>query len=370
MPWNDQNGGGGGGPWGSGGSGGGDKNGSPWGRPQNGDGKQNGDLEDQFRKMQDRFKGRFGGGSGGSSGGGGKGLGAVGFGLLAIVLLLAWLATGIVRVDAGEQAVIFQFGKWERNIGSGLSFHMPYPIETHKIIDVETQRSLSIGETQEERMMLTQDESIADIRFSVFWKVKTESPQEYILNVKDPEGTVRLVSESVMREVVGKSDLQLLITEERAQVAEEVQQQVQALLDEYGAGISINDVQITKGDPPAEVIQAFNNVTEAEQQAVTLRNQANQYANRIVPDARGEAAQIVQDAEAYRERVIADAKGQASRFDQILEEYRKAPRVTRERMYLETMERVLRNTDKLILDNDSGAVPYLPIDRTNRSGNN
>lgn len=367
MPWNDQN-GGGGGPWGSGGSGGGDKNNSPWGRPNNG-GQQGGDLEDQIRKMQDRFRGRFSGG-GGSGGGGGKGIGALGIGLLAIVVLVAWLATGIVRVDAGEQAVVFQFGKWKKNLQSGLHIHLPAPIQTHDIVNVEEQRKTDIGGTPDESLMLTQDESIADIRFSVFWKVKTDGPQEFLLNVKDPEMTVRLVAESVMREVVGKSDLQLLITEDRAMVAQAVEQQVQALLDEYGAGVEVNDVQITKGDPPASVIAAFNDVTEAEQQAVTYRNQANQYSNQIVPNARGEAAKIVQDAEAYRDQVIADATGQASRFSQIYEEYRKAPKVTKERMYLETMERVLRRTDKMILDNESGAVPYLPLDRVTRSGNN
>lgn len=367
MPWNDQNGGGGGGPWGSGGSGGGDKNNSPWGRPSGG--QQGPDLEDQIRKVQDRFRGRFGGGNGGSGGGSGNGFGILGFIILAIVLLVAWLATGVVRVDAGEQAAIFQFGKWQRNLPSGIHVHLPRPIETHEIIPVEAQQEVRIGNTLDESLMLTQDENIADVQFSVFWKVKTDRPQDYILNVKDPEYTVPMVAESVMREVVGKSELQPLITTGRDEVSRQVKEQTQALLDEYQAGIDITNVEIAKIDPPEQVIQAFNDVNVAQQDAEQRINNAQRLANQVVPEARGEAQKMLQEAEAYRDQAIANATGEASRFDQIYEEYRKAPQVTKERMYLETMERVLERTDKLILDSDSGAVPYLPIDRT-RSGQN
>ena len=365
MPWNDQN-GKGGGPWGSGG---GDKNGSPWGKPNGGNDNSGGpDLEDQLKKMQDRFKGGFGGGNR-SGGGGGKGIGFLGIGLLVGAFGIAWLSTGFVVVDAGEQAAVFQFGKWQRNLPSGIAVHWPAPIETHVIIPVERQQEVRIGNTLDESQMLTEDENIADVQFSVFWKVKTERPQDFILNVKDAAETVPMVAESVMREVVGKSQLETVITTGRDLVASQVLEQTQALLDEYEAGIDVTNVEIAKIDPPAQVIDAFNDVNVAEQDAEQAMNTAQRYANQIVPDARGSASQILQQAEAYREQVVANATGEANRFNQIYEEYRDAPQVTKERMYLETMERVLARTDKLILDNDSGAVPYLPIDRA-RSGNN
>lgn len=366
MPWNDNN-GGTGGPWGSGGgSGDGGKGGSPWGRPS-GNGQQGPDLEAQIRKVQDRFRGGFGGGKG-SGGGGGKGIGAFGALILIGAMGVAWGSTGVAVVDAGEQAAVFQFGKWQRNLPAGIHFHLPRPIETHQIIPVEQQQEDRIGNTKDESLMLTRDENIADVQFSVFWKVKTTRPQDYILNIKAPEETVPMVAESVMREVIGKSQLQTAITTGRNEISQQVKDQTQALLDQYEAGIEITNVEIAKIDPPEQVIKAFNDVNVAQQDAEQLTNQAQRYSNQIVPEARGEASRILQAAEAYRDQVIANATGEASRFDQIYAEYRKAPQVTRERMYLETMERVLKRTDKLILDSDSGAVPYLPLDR-NRSGN-
>ena len=194
----------------------------------------------------------------------------------------------------------------------------------------------------------------------------TANPENFLLNVRDPALTVEQVAESVMREVVGQTRLQNIITTERDTVQQAVSAQTQALLNEYNAGVEILSVQIDKSDPPRQVIEAFNDVNVAEQDGETLTNEAAQFANKVVPQARGTAQRLLQEAEAYRDRVIADAGGEASRFDQIYEEYRKAPRVTRERMYLETMERVLGRTDKMILDQDSGAVPYLPLERTRR----
>ena len=367
MPWNDQN-NGGKGPWGSGGNSGGDgKNNSPWGRPSNG-GNQGPDLEDKLRQVQDRFKGAWGGRGGGtgSTGGGGKGLGIAGVLLLVGALAVAWIGTGVVIVDAGQQAAVFQFGKWKRNLGAGIHLHLPRPIEMHVLIPVEAQQEVRIGERSDESLMLTRDENIADVQFSVFWKVKSGSPEDFILNVKDPQATVQMVAESVMREVVGKSELQRVITTERADVARQVKEQTQALLDDYRAGVDILDVQIAKGDPPAQVIQAFNDVNVAQQDAEQVINQATRYQNQIVPEARGEASRVLQAAEGYRDQVIANANGEASRFTQIYEEYRQAPRVTKERMYLETMERVLGRTEKTILDSNSGAVPYLPLERAQR----
>lgn len=379
MPWDDKT--KGSGPWGgggsgSGGSGGGGEGGSPWNRPSggggsgNGGGKESPDLEEQMRRMQDRFRQRRGGGGGRKRGGGGgaqmPNLGPLGFFVIIGVVVLSWLSTGVVVVDPTQQAAVFRFGKWQTNFGPGLHFHLPAPIESHTLLPVERRIETRLGGTKEESLMLTQDENIVDIQFSVFWKVDTANPENYLLNVRDPALAVEMVAESVMREVVGKTSLQNIITTERDIVQQEVAKQTQVLLTQYGAGVEILSIQIDKSDPPQQVIEAFNDVNVAEQDAQTLTNQATQFANQVVPQARGTAQRLLQEAEAYRDRVIADAGGEASRFDQIYEEYRKAPRVTRERMYLETMERVLGKTDKMILDQDSGAVPYLPLERTRR----
>lgn len=385
MPWEENN-KGSGGPWGGSGKGsGGGEGGSPWNRPGSGGsgggsgggggGKkdESPDLEEQMRRMQDRFRQRRGGGGGGGrrkGGGGGAqmpNLGPLGAAVIGGVVLLSWLSTSIVIVDPTQQAAVFRFGKWQTNFGPGLHFHLPAPLESHTLIPVERRIETRLGGTAEESLMLTQDENIVDIQFSVFWKVDTANPENFLLNVRDPALTVEQVAESVMREVVGKTRLQNIITTERDTVQTAVAAQTQALLNEYRTGVEILSVQIDKSDPPQQVIEAFNDVNVAEQDAETKTNQAAQFANEIVPQARGTAQRLLQEAEAYRDRVIADAGGEASRFDQIYEEYRKAPRVTRERMYLETMERVLGRTDKMILDQDSGAVPYLPLERTRRA---
>ena len=355
-----------GGPWGSGGGSDGNGNGgSPWNRP-GGDGGP--DLEQQMKRMQERFRGRRGGGGRKRGGKGGGGIGKGGIGLIVLVAFLSWLGTGIAIVDAGEQAAVFRFGKWQTNFDAGFHLHLPTPIETHELVPVEERQELSIGQTDDESLMLTADENIVDIEFSVFWKVKTEAPQDYVLNVKQPEEAVRRVSESVMREVVGRSLLQNLITDGRQVAQQEVEDQAQGLLDEYEAGIQLLDVQIRKADPPGPVIEAFNDVNVAEQDAEKLINEARQIANRLVPEARGTAERLLREAEGYRDSVIADATGEAERFTLNYNEYRRAPRVTRERMFLETLEEVLGKSEKTILDSDSGAVPYLPLDRTNPRG--
>ncbi|MEM7767871.1 MAG: FtsH protease activity modulator HflK [Pseudomonadota bacterium] len=372
MPWKDQTGSGkheaAGGPWGQGGGNG--DGGSPWNRPGGsgggGGGQGQTDIEEQMRRMQERFRQGFGGRGGKGGGRGGRGIGPVGFGVVGLVAVLAWLSTGVVVVDAGEQAAVFRLGKWQTNLPSGFHVHLPVPIEEHVLVPVESQNQIRIGDVRDESLMITEDENIADIQFSVFWKVKTDAPQDYVLNVKDPQAAVRMVAESVMREVVGKSPLQSVITTERDVVQQEVRDQTQALLDDYRAGIEVLDVQIAKSDPPQQVIEAFNDVNRAEQDAETNVNEANRDANQVVPRARGEAEQILLQAQGYREQVVADANGEAARFISIYDEYRQAPQVTRERMYLETMEKVLGSADKTILDSESGAVPYLPLDRVAR----
>jgi modulator of FtsH protease HflK len=367
MPWDDKT--KSSGPWG----GGSDEEpgkeaGSPWTRPGGGSsGNGGGDLEQQMKRMQERFRKRSGGGGGGGgrrSGGGGPNFGPLGFVVLIGIAVLGWLSTSVVMVDPTQQAAVFRFGKWQTNFGPGLHFHLPAPIEEHDLVEVENRKETRIGKNLEESLMLTQDENIVDIQFSVFWKVDSEHPENFILNVKNPSEAVEQVSESVMREVVGKTRLQSVITTERDVVQAEVAKQVQALLNDYRAGIQILAVTIDRSDPPQQVIEAFNDVNVAEQDAETNINQATQFANEVVPQARGSAQRILQESEAYRDQVLADAQGEASRFEQIYEQYRKAPRVTRERMYLETMERVLERSDKLIMDQESGAVPYLPLERT------
>ncbi len=379
MPWDDKS--KSDGPWGGKpgkgptGSGGGDNN-SPWNRPGNGGSGGGGggggnDLEEQMRRMQERFRrGSGGGGKKGGGGKGGKGFGPLGMIVVAGVALMAWLSTGVVMVDPGEQASVFRFGNWQTNFGPGFHVHLPAPFEEHVIVPVERQQEARIGTNLDESLMLTEDENIVELQFSVFWKIKSDKPQDFILNVKRPQEAVRMVAESVMREVVGKSKLQSVITTERAVVQTEVESQIQALLDDYRTGVDIISVQIDKSDPPQQVIEAFNDVNVAEQDAETNINQATQEANQLVPEARGTAQRLLQEAEGYRDQVLADAEGEASRFEQIYAEYRKAPQVTRERMYLETMERVLERTDKTILDQNSGAVPYLQLDQVRRAGGN
>ena len=367
MPWDDKT--KSSGPWGGGSDDEPGKDaGSPWTRPGGGSsGNGASDLEQQMKRMQERFRKRSGGGGGGGgrrSGGGGPNFGPLGFVVLIGIALLGWLSTSVVMVDPTQQAAVFRFGKWQTNFGPGLHFHLPAPLEEHDLVEVENRKETRIGKNLEESLMLTQDENIVDIQFSVFWKVDSEHPENFILNVKNPSEAVEQVSESVMREVVGKTRLQSVITTERDVVQAEVAKQVQALLNDYRAGIQILAVTIDRSDPPQQVIEAFNDVNVAEQDAETNINQATQFANEVVPQARGSAQRILQESEAYRDQVLADAQGEASRFEQIYEQYRKAPRVTRERMYLETMERVLERSDKLIMDQESGAVPYLPLERT------
>ena len=364
-----------GGPWGNGGGGGNDDGGSPWNRPSGGGGGGQGsggggpDLEEQMKRMQEKFRSRRRGGRGKGGGGkGGGGFGKGGFVFLAAAAFVAWLATGVVIVDAGEQATVFRFGKFQTNFQSGLNFHFPQPIESHVIVKAEERQEIKIGQNEDESLMLTSNEDIVSIKFSVFWKVRTAAPQDYVLNVKQPDAAVRLVGESVMREVVGKSILSEIITLNRASMQLSVRDQMQAILDDYDTGVDILEVTIVDAELPRPVIPAFDDVTTAEQDAERVEREANTFAEQVVPEARGTAERLLREAEGYRDQVIADANGEAQRFNQIYAEYIKAPRVTRERMFLEALEEVLGKSEKTILDSESGAVPYLPLDRVNRSG--
>lgn len=382
MPWNDNK-GGGGGPWGgSGGGNGGGKGDSPWGRPGGSDrpGSSEGsdrpaDLEESIRRMQERFK-RRGGGSSGSggrgSGSGGRGIGTLGILIILIVGLVGWLMTGIYQVNEQESAVVLRFGKVHRTEGPGFKIRLPNPIEQHFPVPVNVITETQIGGSVEESLMLTGDENIVDIDFSINWRIR--SPQQYLFNVVDRVGNqnelIRQVGESAMREVVGTSAFEPITTGDRTGVEQRVQQLMQTTLDSYEAGIEIVTISLKEATAPPEVVEVQRDVTNAEQDRARRINEATAYRNQVVPEARGEAQRVIQEAEGYKESQVAIARGEADRFSLIYDEYRQAPRVTRERMFLETMEGVLGRTDRIILDGNAGAVPYLPLDqlRRNQSG--
>jgi modulator of FtsH protease HflK len=370
MPWSNQ----GGGPWGgSGGGGGGGGGKGPWGTgPQPSGGPTPPDLEEFLRRSQDRLRNVLPGGN----------LGGKGLGLIVLAAIAIWGFSGFFRVDPDELGVVLRFGKYVRDVKPGLNYHLPYPIEsvlTPKVtrvnrIDIgmrlveDLRRGTTIRDVPEESLMLTGDENIVDVDFSVFWVVKTGGAGDYLFNIQQPEGTVKAVAESAMREIVGRSNIQPILTGARQNIETAVHDLMQQTLDNYGSGITITQVQLQKVDPPSQVIDSFRDVQAARADLERAQNEAQTYANKVVPEARGRGAKITQDAEAYREQTVAEAKGSASRFLKVYDEYKKAPEVTRQRMYLETMERLFGGTDKIILDAgpNSGVVPYLPLDQLGR----
>src|ERR1700682_6131575 len=365
MPWSNQ--GGGGGPWGGGGGGKG-----PWGSGPQQSGPTPPDLEEFLRRSQDKLRTVLPGGN----------LGGKGLALIVLAAIAIWGFSGFFRVDPDELGVVLRFGKYVRDAKPGLNYHLPYPIEsvlTPKVtrvhrIDIgmrlveDLRRGTTMRDVPEESLMLTGDENIVDVDFSVFWLVKPDGAGDYLFNIQQPEGTVKAVAESAMREVVGHSEIQPILTGARQTVEVAVQELMQRTLDHYGAGIQITQVQLQKVDPPSQVIDSFRDVQAARADLERAQNEAQTYANRVVPEARGKAAQVTQAAEAYREQTVAEAKGATSRFNQVYDQYKKAPEVTRQRMYLETMERLFGGTDKIILDSGagSGVVPYLPLTELTR----
>jgi len=367
MPWNNQ----GGGPWGSGPRG-------PWGSGPQSQGPTPPDLEDLLRRSQDKLRSVLPGG----------GVGGKGVAIAALVGLVLWGASGFFRVQPDELGVVLRFGQHVRTVNPGLNYHLPYPVETVVTPKVTTNNPIHIGmrlvddmrrgtttrDVPEESLMLTGDENIVDVDFTVFWRVKATSREgvaEFLFNIQNPEGTVKAVAESAMREVIGRSEIQPILTGARQTTEAAVHELMQKTLDQYGAGITIFQVQMQKVDPPSQVIDAFRDVQASRADQERAQNEAQTYANRVVPEARGRVAQIVQAAEAYKEQTVAEAKGQAARFTKVLDEYTKAPQVTRERIYLETIERIFAGTDKIILDSGgagggSGVVPYLPLNELTR----
>ena len=366
-------------PWGSGNGGngnggGGKKPGSPWGsgnKPQRPPRPRQGTSAQDIEKAVENIKAKFGGGRG--SGGNGPGGAKTGKSIpLPFLILCAFLffllVTSIYKVDQGEEAVILRFGQFSRTTAPGLHIKLPSPIETKIIVDVESERSIDIGTTQE-NLMLTGDENIARVAYSVRWRV--DNSADYIFNVAEVPNAVRDVAESAMREVVGKTTLDALITSERDLVAEKVQVLMQEMLNEYVAGVVVSQVELKESQEPKAVESAFLDVVAAKQEAEQSILTARSVENSVIPQANAEADRLIQEARGYKEAVIAESKGDADRFTAVYEEYKRAPRVTRQRIYLETMEEVYANKPKIIMDGDagSGVVPYLPLDQLKKSQN-
>jgi modulator of FtsH protease HflK len=371
MIWMSERGGGpwgggrGGGPWGGGRGGGRDDNGSngPSGPPPRGPGPRPPDFEEMLRRSQDRFRQLLPGG---------YNMGTL-IAIAVAVIVVLWLASGFYRVEPDEVGVVLRFGAYNRMTQPGLNYHLPIPIESALTPSVtrvnRTEVGYRSGETggnrylPEEALMLTGDENIVDINFTVFWVVK--DAKSFLFNIRSPDATLKSAAESAMREVVGETKIADALAEGRGKIEADTQKLLQRILDSYGAGIDVTQVQLAKVDPPGPVIEAFRDVQRALADRARLRNEAEAYRNDILPKARGAAAQITQDAEAYRAQVVAQAQGDADRFVAVLKAYQAAPDVTAQRLYLETIEEILKNTSKVILDKSllgqGGILPYLPL---------
>jgi modulator of FtsH protease HflK len=361
MPWNGQ-GGGGGGPWGGNGGQG------PWGRGPSGGGKGKGpqppNLDELLRRGQERLRGLL---PGSNDHGGRLGL------LVVVIVFLLWLLTGFYRVNPDEEGVIRRFGAYSQTVGPGLHYHLPAPIESAEKPKVKRINRTDVGfntesigrglgrqALPEESLMLTGDENIVDINLSVFWVIK--DAQAYLFNVRSPEATVKSAAEAAVREVVGRTPIASVLSEGRRQVETDTETLLQSILDSYGAGLQVTQVQLQKVDPPQPVIEAYRDVQKAHTDQERLKNEAEAYQNQIVPVARGEAEQRVQNAEAYRQEIVARAQGDAQRFLSVLAAYQANKEVTAERLYLETMEDVLKGANKVLIDKSAqGVVPYLPL---------
>jgi membrane protease subunit HflK len=358
-------------PWGN------PRPGGPWGTPPPGPpGSGRGpDLDDLIRQAQTSLRRILPAGSGG-----GRGLAALGG-----LLLLVWFASGIYNVQPDEEGVVLRFGAYNRRATPGLNYHWPWPIETALTPRVTTQNLLSIGfrpsdqttairtgptrDVPEESLMLTGDENIVDIDFVVRWQISSgaDGAANFLFNTRNPESTIRSAAESVMREVIGRTPIEAVLTDARAQIETQVLQGTQAILDQYRAGVLIRQVQLSGGQPPAAVAEAFRDVQRASADAQRATNEAEAYRNDIIPRARGEAERMIQEAQGFRDSQEARARGEAQRFTAVLEAYRRAQDVTMRRIYLETMEEILRRNPKVIIDDRvQGLVPLLQLNDQNR----
>jgi membrane protease subunit HflK len=366
MFWQSQ----GGGPWGTGPRGGGPWGGGNGGGPgPRGRGPQTPDFEELLRRGQDRFRrvlpqGGFGG--------------RRWIALIAIAVVVLWMASGIYSVDPDEVGVVLRFGAYNRTTEPGLGYHLPSPIERvlkpsvtrvnrteigYRNAEGPATRGAATRQVPEEALMLTGDENIVDINFAVFWVIK--DAKAYLFNIRRPDETVKSAAESAMREVIGETPIAQALAEGRGKIETDTHGLLQGILNAYGAGIEVTQVQLQRVDPPGPVIDAFRDVQRALADRERLRNEAEAYRNEIVPKARGAAAAIKQEAEAYRQEIIARAQGDANRFTSVYQAFKAAQDVTLQRLYLETMEEVLKNSNKIIIDKtaqgSSGVLPYLPL---------
>ena len=353
---------------------------SPWGTPPgSGNGSGRGpippNIDEVVKKIQEFINKYLPGGKSG-------GLPII---LIVSILIVIWGLSGLYRVLPDEQGVVLRFGKFTSTTQPGLNYHIPYPVETVLTPKVTKVNRMDIGfrserdtgfgsstgvaDVSEESLMLTGDENIVNIDFSVFWVIKDAG--KFLFKIQDPSTVVKAASETAMREVIAKSNIQSILTEGRSKIEIETQEIIQSILDEYESGIQITQVQTQKADPPDQVIDAFRDVQAARADMERSKNEAEAYRNDVIPRARGEAARILQAAEAYKKKVVAQAEGEASRFIAIYNEYAQAKVVTQERMYLETMEKVLADIDKVIIDKNasSGVVPYLPLPELKKKTN-
>jgi membrane protease subunit HflK len=333
------------------------------------------DLDELWRRFNQKLNSLLGGRGGGGSGGngsGGRGVRGVrsgGAGIIVVVVLLIWAASGIYIVDASERGVELRFGKYSKETMPGPHWHIPWPVEAVEIVNVSEVHTVEVGyrnnvrtKVPSESLMLTDDENIVDLQFAVQY-VRTV-PQDYLFNNLDPDGTVKQVAESAIREIVGKSKMDFVLYEGREEIAVNAKSLMQGILDRYRTGITISQVTMQNAQPPEQVQAAFDDAVKANQDKVRQKNEGQAYYNDVVPKAQGVAARLLQEAEGYKQRVIASAAGESSRFDQVLGEYRKAPRVMRDRLYIDAMEEVYSNTTKVIIDQKAGGnLLFLPLDK-------
>jgi len=330
------------------------------------------DLDEVWRRVNQRLNSLFGG----KGGGGGEGLSPGGFpgsgnlvGLLIGALVLVWVASGFYIVDTGQRGMVLRFGQYVETTDPGPRWHLPWPIESREIVNVDQVRTVEIGyrnnvksKVLKESLMLTDDENIIDLQFAVQYILK--DPVEFLFVNRSPEDSALQIAETAMREIVGKNKMDFVLYEGRAEIAARAKQLMQDIHDRHKTGISISQVTLQNIQPPEQVQAAFDDAVKAGQDRERLKNEAEAYSNDVVPRARGLASRLKEEAEGYKQSVIANAEGEASRFAQILSEYQKAPQVTRQRLYLDTMQTVMNNTSKILVDQKGGnSLLYLPLDK-------
>ena len=340
------------------------------------------ELDEVIKDFKNKFNSTFGGKSSGNSGASKAAKGS--FKYIFILAFIVWMATGIYIIDPAERGVVLRFGAFQTSTTQGPHWHIPYPVESVYKVNVEQVRSAEIGfrnaqnsysgGVSSESLMLTRDENMVDVKLAVQYKIA--NAQDYLFNVSNPELTLSHVVQSIIRQVVGDNTMDFVLTTGRDQVAQEVKTASQALINDYGLGIQITAVTMQDAQPPVQLKAAFDDVVKAREDEQRYINEARAYANDIVPKARGASQRLLAEAEAYKSEVVSKSEGEAYRFSQILTEYTKAPGVTKERLYRETLEDVLSNTNKVIVDSNSNSLMYLPIDqlinsnRVSRPGSN